>query len=156
MQTCIDLRTFGNRYRVRNETHDRTAHATDDRWDLIIQGRGGFIAPWGRGRLVACTRGSATTNKIMAAVPGARIVQDGSDGQNLTFDPAHLATVAGLLRLRRRRVLTADQRRAAVDRLKRYRYRPSRTSSQSDVHKRAKSPKRGSKPVRPDRDRRTR
>src|SRR5262245_14087752 len=115
---CPDLRHLaGDRYRVANEVEGRRAHAPDPAWDLIVPGRGGFVAPWGPGRLVACTRGRGTTRKLLALVPGAAVVADGADGQNVVFGVAHLDAVAGLLYLRRRRRLSPERRQAEAARL---------------------------------------
>jgi hypothetical protein len=64
---CPDLRQLaGDLYRVANELEGRKAHVTDDPWDLIVPGRGGFVGVWGDDRLVACTRGWGTTRKLLA------------------------------------------------------------------------------------------
>jgi hypothetical protein len=149
MRTCVDLRTGADRFRPWNELDERKARATDDVWDLILPGRGGFVAPWGGSRLVACTRSSATTQKLLAIVPGARVHQDGSDGQNVVFDAEHLDAVAKLLRLRRRRVLADRQRRANRERLKPFAFPKSRNPGHSDAASQTKSAKTGSKPARP-------
>jgi hypothetical protein len=112
--TCIDLRQFGDRFRVWNEAHTRRAHERDDIWDLVIPGAGGFVAPYGGEYLLACTNSLLTTRRILAAVPGAVVTRDGSDGQNVRFDVAHLDAAAEILRLRkRRRVDEAERRRLA-------------------------------------------
>jgi hypothetical protein len=116
MTTCVDLRIVGDRYRVWNELEDRRAYDRDDPWDLILPGWSGFVAPHGGQKLVACTRSCITTRRLMAVVPGAVIVQDGADGQNVTFDADHLEAVACLLRVRKRRRLTDAQRQALGER----------------------------------------
>jgi hypothetical protein len=73
---------------------------------------------------VACTRSRATTRRLLAAAPDAAIVQDGTDGQNVTFDAAHFEAVAGILRLRKRRRLSEEQRRALAERGERFRFAP--------------------------------
>jgi hypothetical protein len=108
---CVDLRTLG-RYRVWNEAENRPANGWDDPWDLVIRGQGGFVAPWGGERLVACTRSSSTTQKLLEAIPEAVVVQDGSDGQNLVFPASDLEAVADLMYLRRRRARSEQYRRA--------------------------------------------
>jgi hypothetical protein len=119
MSNCTQLlKSSGTRYRVYNEIYGRPAHARDDGWDLILVGRGGFVAPWGfDGRLVACTHATATTKRLLATVPDAVLVQDGSDGANVVFPAEHLDAVAAILRLRRKRQYTAAQRQAASARL---------------------------------------
>jgi hypothetical protein len=113
MPSCPDLRDHASRFRVWNETEGRRAHERDDPWDLILPGQAGFIAPWGNETLVACTNSTVTTRRILDAVPGAKVVQDGSDGQNITFAPEGFEAVAGILRLRRRRQSSAAAHLAA-------------------------------------------
>jgi|SRR6516162_9263471 hypothetical protein len=118
---CIDLRDYGDRYRVWNELEGRRAHQADDPWDLVIPGRGGFVAPHGREHLLACTGSSITTRRVLAADPEAVVIQDGSDGQNVTFHAGHFTAVAEVLRLRRRRRQPAQ----AADRLRGHQFRPA-------------------------------
>jgi hypothetical protein len=125
--TCPDLRQLAGRFKVENELENRKAHVTDDPWDLVLRGRGGLVAPWGKGRLVACTLGWATTQKILVAVPGAEVWADGGDGQNIVLPAAGLEAVAGLLYLLKRRRLSPEQRRAGAERLAPYRLKKTRT-----------------------------
>lgn len=115
---CIDLRTAAD-YRVRNEIEDRPAHKTDDPWTLTLPGRAGFIAPWDARRLVACTNGNAIARRLLREVPGASGRQVGSDGSNVVFPADALPTVAGILRLKRRRKMSDAQRVAALANLRR-------------------------------------
>jgi hypothetical protein len=125
--TCPDLRTLaGDVYRVWNELEQRKAHVADDAWDLILRGGGGFVAPLGPGKLVVATRSWATTKKVLAAVKGARVVADGSDGQNVVIPAGGLEAVAGLLYLRRRRRLSPERRAAETARLAPYRMKKPR------------------------------
>jgi hypothetical protein len=122
MSTCNSLlEKFGRRFKVFHELKRRPAHAKDDPWELIIPGRSGFVAVWGQGLLVACTRATATTKRLLAAVPGAVIVQDGADGANIAFGPKYLDVVAQILRLRRKRQYTPARREAASAQLARVR-----------------------------------
>jgi hypothetical protein len=116
---CIDLRSIG-RYRVWNEVEDRWATSRDDPGDLIVPGRYGFMATWGPSTLAACTNGRKTTDKILAAVPGARVVQDGDDGQNVVFPSEHHQAVAVILVLRRHKTRPAE----AASHLKAHRFAP--------------------------------
>jgi hypothetical protein len=99
---CVDLRTLG-RYRLWNEVENRPARKADDPWDLIIPGTNGFVAPWSDQRLVVATNSRKMTDRILESVPRCEVVQNGSDGQNITFDPEGLPIVARLLRLRKKR-----------------------------------------------------
>jgi hypothetical protein len=107
----LDLRTVG-RYRTVNELTGLPARAVDDPWDVILPGRAGFVAPWGPQSLVASTNSTATTRSILVSVPGAKIVADGEDGQNVTFQVDHLPTIAGILRLRKKKTGTTSHLKA--------------------------------------------
>jgi len=109
---CVDLRDYADRYRVLNELEGRRAHQADDAWDLIIPGRGGFVAPYGHEHLLACTRGIVTTRKVLALDPEALVTQHASDGQNVRFHTRHLNAVAKVLRLRRRQL--SDEHKARL------------------------------------------
>jgi hypothetical protein len=119
--TCIDLRQFSPPYRCFNDLEGRPAYERDNPLDLVLPGWSGFVAPYGGEYLLACTRGRATTKRLLAAVPDAVITQDGGDGQNVKFHVRHLDVVAPLLRLRRRRqvVLTEEQVQARREQLAR-------------------------------------
>jgi hypothetical protein len=91
---------------------------------LVIPGRSGFVAPWGGRSLLACTRSAATSRRLLAAVPGAAVAQDGADGQNVSFGAEHLQVVAGLLRLRKRRRLSDGNKQAAAGRLRPFAFTP--------------------------------
>jgi hypothetical protein len=114
----------GGRYRVHNETAGRRAYDRDDAWDLFLRGRGGFVAPWayapprGSGALVACTNSTVTTTRLLATIPGCMIVQNGDDGANIAFPAEYFDAVAGILRLRKRRQYTPEQRRVMAARLR--------------------------------------
>src|SRR5262249_40878636 len=124
MTPCVDLRTFPP-YRCYHKIEQRQARRTDDPWDLIIPGRSGFVAPFGGEYLLACTRGSTMTRKILAAVPDAVVHQDASGGANIKLHARHLGTVAPLLRLKRRRQLTAERQRRQAEQLRGFRFRPA-------------------------------
>jgi hypothetical protein len=125
MSECVDLRDFGDRFKIRNEPEDRPARKTDDPWDLIVPGSRGFVAPYGGEDLLACTNHSTTMKRLLATVPGAKVVQDGTDGQNVRFDVTDLGGVAEVLRLRKRRRVSEEQRATMIARTARYRFRPA-------------------------------
>ena len=97
---------------------------TDAPWELILAGWAGLVAPYGGEFLLACTRRRDTTDRVLAAAPGAVITQDGGDGQNVKFHARDLDLVAPTLRLRRRRQVSEEQRAAAIERLKPFAFTP--------------------------------
>jgi len=76
----------------------------------------------------------ATIRRILAALPGSKVTQDGDDGQNITFPAKHLETVAGILGLRKRRVMPESQRKSKEAELAPFRFsaNPSRQSEKTD------------------------
>lgn len=110
---CPDLRAlFGSRYRVRREPG---SGLTPDPWYQQIPCRRGHICPWGPDLLAACTdRPRPQTVRALLEIPGAELVQEGSDGCNVTFPVEHFERVAEIMEARRRPQYTAEQ----LDRLR--------------------------------------
>jgi hypothetical protein len=129
---CVDLRQY-DRYRVWNELEGRKAHQADDPWDLIIPGRLGFVAPYGGEFLHACTNSLITTRRVLAIDPEALVTQHGSDGQNVKFHSRHFEAVAKLMDLRRRKVLSEEQKAAQVERLKAYQFPASGSDCEASL-----------------------
>jgi hypothetical protein len=121
---CIDLsERFGQRYRVEYEESYFAQYGprarVNDPWLKIIPCRAGHICPWGgrgtrgAGRLAAVTNTPGPTARKLAALPGASLWQDGSDGATVLFDGALFSQVAKLMHPRRCRRLS-DERRAKL------------------------------------------
>jgi hypothetical protein len=115
MATCIDLAEhYGERFRVIHEASysaDRGDGArAHDPWTLLIPCERGHIYPHGGELLGASTDTRGPTAKALAGLPGVRVVQDGSDGINVVFPAAEFETVAAVLKPRRRRILSPEQR----------------------------------------------
>jgi hypothetical protein len=115
---CIDLRSMTG-FKIVSELTGKRAGVRDDAWELLIPGRFGDVAPYGGDLLIASTHGPYKTREILKAVPSAVVTQDGDDGQNITFPAAHFGTVAGILRLWKRRVLSEADRQKRADHMKR-------------------------------------
>jgi len=124
---CIHIRKcFGRRYKI---VYDECYEAEygkcarkSDPWHQVLLCQRGHISPWGDDELGACTdKNGATANKLRK-LPFVRVVQDGDDGVNVVFAIEHFAEVAKLLKPRRRRQLTDEQRREAAERLRKHRY----------------------------------
>jgi hypothetical protein len=119
------LHRYGHRYKVFHDIEGRPAKPRDDPWDHVLVGSRGDVVPWGRdGRLAAITHSLVTTKRLLAAIPDAKVEQDGDDGANITFEPEHLDVVAAILKLRRKRQYTPTQREAAAARLAKVRPKP--------------------------------
>jgi hypothetical protein len=105
---CIDLEErFGRRYRIEDEESCRAQYGrraeVNDPWLKVILCRGGHIYPWGASTLAAATDRPGRAARKLAALPTVSLVQDGSDGVTVLFDVADFATVAKIMRPRRRR-----------------------------------------------------
>jgi len=114
---CINLkRDYGTTYRVRGEDGKT---APTDPWEHVIECKHGHIAPWGGKLLVACTDKCGKIAKLLRAL--GTVVQDGDDGVNVVFTLERFGEVADLMRARKRRQMSAEQRAAASIRLAQYR-----------------------------------
>lgn len=127
---CVDLRrTFAGRFRFawdeayRGERPDfRPIEAP---WLTIIPCRFGTILPWGGRRLAAYSAAGATKRRELERLAGVTVAQGGGPGAVdvvVTFDGAAIEAVAAVLRPRRARRLTAEQRAALVARGRRWQF----------------------------------
>jgi hypothetical protein len=118
MVDCIDLaERFGTNYRVTYDpAYDAEGARHKDAWYMQLAGRKGIIYPHGGDRLAAEVDGHPGAAKALAAVPGVTVHQDGGWGGEMTFVfHVHLfGRVAEILRPRRRRRLTTEQRERLV------------------------------------------
>ena len=140
MTTCINLKErFGDVYKVEHEESyhaDRGENArTEDPWLQVLLCQHGHIYPHGRDVLAASTNTRGGITRKLAALDCTTVVQDGSDGINATFHVRDFEQVAELMKPRRRRHLTVEQRRAAAERLAKYAFKPARQSdSEALIH----------------------
>jgi hypothetical protein len=127
MNTCINLRQrFGKRYKV--EYDEASAGRKDDPWLQIIACRRGHIYPHSADLLGVATNGRGSTAKAISRLPGVTIIQEGDDGINAVFPLNMFAAIAKLVKPRRKRQLTAEQRQAAAQRLAQHRFSAARQS----------------------------
>ena len=69
----------------------------------------------------------------VAKVPGVEIIQEGDDGFNATFPVEAFAAVARLVKPKRKRQLSPEQREAATNRLAKYAFSPARKAQSSEL-----------------------
>ena len=129
---CVNLkRRFGKRYRVKYEASyyaERSKHAWgEDPWLMIVLCQHGHICPWGGDLLAACTNKRGPTARRLLSLPFILREQSqvGDDGANVVFPVDHFAEVAAIMKPRRRRRLTEEQRAAATARLAKYAFSPA-------------------------------
>lgn len=120
---CINLKErFGRRFRVAYEESYRAAYGanarTEDPWLMAILCRYGHIYPHGGTTLAASIDGHPNVASQLRRLACCRVRQDG-DGGELTvhFDVADFSAVARILRPRRRRQVTPEQREELLARL---------------------------------------
>jgi hypothetical protein len=128
----IDLRQhYAHRYRVTCEGSCERAHhgSACDPWNAIVLCQHGHIYPHGELLLGAATNNRGQKANSLAALPCVRVVQDGDDGINVVFDASDFAKVAAIMKPRRKRQLTPEQKAERVARLQKYQFS---AASQSD------------------------
>jgi hypothetical protein len=120
----IDLKTqYGDRYRITlDESASILGQSQEDRlWLYQIPGKFGHVYVHGNATLGAYVRTRHDpTDRLgrLLALPGARLHQRGDAEAAVIFAPECLDEVAQILRLRRRRQLTPEQRESARQRMK--------------------------------------
>ena len=116
---CVDLRKrFGKTYRIIN---DESAQGPRDRdpWVATIPCTKGHIYPQGGARLAAFRERGPTAQRLKR-LPCVQVQCDGDDGVAVVFDVADFDAVAAIMKPRRRRSLSPEQRQAASERLRLY------------------------------------
>ena len=135
--TPVNLRgRFGRRYKVTHEEAYRHEYGprarVDDPWLQIIPGQRGHVFPWDDRRLAASTNTSGATATKLKALPLVEVWQDGADGATVLFPADKLDEVADLLKLRRRRYISEQERERLAGLGRRYRFQPRGDGFQSD------------------------
>jgi hypothetical protein len=122
MITCIDLNErFANDYRVRHED-DRETRLGHDPWHYVIRCDHGEIYPHGAEMLGAATNKRGPIAKRLAALRCVKVTQDADDGVNVVFHVDDFPAVAAVMRPKRRRRLSPEQRAECSDRLRLYHF----------------------------------
>jgi hypothetical protein len=116
MPTCINLKErFGRRYRV---SYEESYHAergdgarAADPWLMIVPCRYGHVFPHGGTMLAASIDGHPNVAGVLRRLPCCRVHQDGDNGElTVLFDVADFAKVARIMRPRRRRQVSPQER----------------------------------------------
>ena len=113
--TCLDLRElFGDKYRIGWEA-DSTHRSP---WEMQLLCKYGLIYPWGGTRLAVQIDFHPNIARQVARLPGVELVQDGDDEKTFRFDVSSFDAVAELVKPRRKRVFTDEQKAELVERLR--------------------------------------
>lgn len=106
----MNLRALYPTYRV----------ALDEDDTEIIPGRHGHVYVHSSTRLGAASkrRGHVARELLRCC----EILQDGDDGVNVAFEVSDFFAIADLLQLKKKRIMTEEQKAANVDRLKAFQY----------------------------------
>jgi hypothetical protein len=132
VEDCVNLKErFGKRFKVADEESYEAAYGPgafrEDPWLMIVLCRHGHIFPHGGATLAATTEGRGTARKL-AALDCVTVYQDGSDGVTVLFNVADFVQVAKVMKPRRRRQMTEEQKRLAAERLAKYAFPSARQS----------------------------
>lgn len=114
---------YGQTYRIAREEGSEPR----DPAGFIMPCRRGHIYVHGR-ELLGAFIGRGPTARKLAALPGVKLHTDGDDGITITFAPERFAAVATLIRPKRKRQLSAEQKAALIARLS-ARRRPAESGS---------------------------
>jgi hypothetical protein len=122
---CVSLlECYGDKYRVGYDPiYDAKGkhHATRDPWYMVLRCRFGVIYPAGGDVLAAEVLHHPKAAKLLRALRGVTLFTEGDDGVTFRFPAALFGEVAEVLRPRKRRRLSEEQREACRERLARVR-----------------------------------
>ena len=118
--TCINLKErFGDRCRIEYEESyyaERGDHGRlEDPWLMLIPCQHGHICPWGGEILAACTDKRGPVAKKLVELPVTEMWQDGDDGVNVKFHVDHFDQVEEIIKPKRRRRLSPEQRERLIE-----------------------------------------
>ena len=133
---CVNLKkAFGDRFKIAWDEsyfaeHGRSARA-DDPWLQIIPCQHGHIYPYGGDRLVASTDKRGSVARKLSGFACTTVWRDADDGVDVLFHVGDFKTVAELMKPRRRRRLSPEQRAKLVAAGRAYQKRPQQPGVQA-------------------------
>lgn len=135
---CVNLRErFGHTYRITYDPAYSARHVPRDKldpWMMIIPCRAGEIWPHSGTTLAVELEGRrGVTVRRLLEIGVCRLYRDADDGATLLFDVADFATVAAIIKPRRRRQVSEANRRAARERMLAYNRQKPSPESGSDA-----------------------
>ena len=139
MAICLNLKElFGDRFKLDvGESYyaERSEFRREEEpWLTHILCQHGHIGVWGDDLLVACTNSAGAGATRLKALSFAEVAQDGTDGVNVTFPLEHFDEVAEVMKPRKRRRLSEEQRARLVEAGAKYRFsRGAQSDSEGPV-----------------------
>jgi hypothetical protein len=131
MCECVNLQLrFGKRYRIGfDPVFDPHGKHRDriDPWLYVIPCQRGTIYPHGGSLLAVEVDGRAITRQRLRGLGCTTVIQDGDESVAVTFDVADIDQIAEIVKPRRKRRLSEEQRRQAAERLAPYQFNPRST-----------------------------
>ena len=112
---------FGARFRIGRDPAAQTCAEKREPWMQTLLCRNGVIYPHGANRLAVECKG-ATASRLMT-LRGITVHQQGDTDWTLTFDPAAFDAVAAIVKPRKRRLQSEEQKVACAARLNPFRYK---------------------------------
>ena len=120
---CINLKQqFGDCYKITfDPAYDPQNRPKDklDPWYIQIACQRGVIYPHGGDRLAAEIEGRPRTARRLRELPCTEVFPDGNNDLAVTFDARDFEKVAELIKPRRRRRVSEENRRKASERMRR-------------------------------------
>jgi hypothetical protein len=119
MPTCLNLNVlFGKRFRISNDSAAITPSERKNPWMMTIPcRRGAVIYPHGGNLLAVELDYRPHMAKRLASIPGVRLHQDGDHERTLLFPVELFLQVAALVKPRRKRRLSPQQKAENARRL---------------------------------------
>lgn len=131
---CLNLRDlYGEHYKIGHDESAATYRERQDPWNMTLLGERAVIYPYGGSELCVEIDYRTPTAKAVAAIPGVVVHQEGDHERTYRFHVDLFAQVAALVKPRKRRKLSEEQRAACAERLARVRP-TSPTSERSQDH----------------------
>ena len=128
---CVNLKDrYGDWYRIEFDPAYNSRNVPGDKldpWYMLIPCRRGTIYPHGDDLLAVDVDYRPITAKRVAALDGVTLHQDGDWEKTFLFHVDLFDEVAKLVKPRRRRRLTEQQRRDGVARLRKHQFRSRRS-----------------------------
>jgi hypothetical protein len=131
---CINLRrSFGQRYKIGFDEAAVTWGERADPWMQTLLCQKGVIYPQGGEILAVEIDGRPITAKLVAAISGVTLWQDGDHEKTFLLPVDLFDQVAEVVKPRKRRRLSEEQKTRCVERLAKYRPKPPRQSAGEEL-----------------------